>query len=440
MNNPRTRQILTLALPIMGGMLSQSLLNLVDAALVAPLGQDVLAGVGVGGYAVFMLTALVMGLSSGVQTQVARRHGARDYGRRALPLNAGILLALITTLPLTLLAWHYALPLVSLITQDVAVQPVAETYFSWRALAFLPVALTLCFRGYWQGIHRSGIYLRIVLLTHLVNILLSVWLIHGGLGVPPLGAKGAALGTTLSVTLGALIWAWLTWREACPSGFIFRGINLKDLHNTLRLALPNSIQQFLFAISYALLFWMLGQINTASVAAGHVLVHLSLLLILPGVGLGMAAMTLVGHSLGEKDGEAAHRWGWDVVRLASIILALLGLPMLFFPDLLLSVFLHDPQLVELARIPLMITAVMITLDASAIVLNQALQGAGAQRFVMQLSLSLQWLFFLPMAWLWGVHWEGGLLAIWIVQLTYRVINSGLFVWIWQRRRWQRLKV
>ena len=34
----RLRQILTLGLPIIGGMLSQSLINLVDAAMVGPLG------------------------------------------------------------------------------------------------------------------------------------------------------------------------------------------------------------------------------------------------------------------------------------------------------------------------------------------------------------------------------------------------------------------
>ncbi|WP_114418838.1 MATE family efflux transporter [Marinospirillum perlucidum] len=436
----RTRKILTLALPIMGGMLSQSLLNLVDAALVGSLGEKVLAGVGVGGYAIFMLTALIMGLSSGVQSQVARRHGARLYSTRALPLNAAILLALLLTLPLSFLAWQYALPLVGLINQDQAVQQVAAEYFGWRSLALLPVALTLCFRGYWQGIHQSGIYLRIILFTHALNILLSIWLIHGGLGVPALGATGAALGSSLSVTCGALVWGWLTWKKACPSGFFFQPTSLNLLWRTLRLAAPNSLQQFLFAMSYAVLFWFLGQISTPSVAVGHVLVHLSLLLILPGVGLGMAAMTLVGSSLGEEAGDEAHRWGWHAVRLAAVTLAFLGLPMLVFPEEILSLFLYDAHLIELGRVPLMLTGIMITLDSAAIVFNQALQGAGAQRQVMQISLSLQWLVFLPAAWFVGIYWEGGLLGIWYAQLGYRILNSCVFAWIWQQRRWQELEV
>jgi len=436
----RTQKILALALPIMGGMLSQSLLNLIDAVLVGSLGETVLAGVGVGGYAIFMLSAIIAGLSSGVQSQVARRHGEKQYTLRALPLNAAILLALLVTLPLSVIGWFNADWLIATINQTPEVQQVANKYFQWRILGLLPLALTLCFRGYWHGIQKTGIYFRIIIFTHSLNILLSLWLIHGGLGVQALGATGAALGTSISITTGALAWGWLTWRNARPSGFLIKLPHISLCWSTLRLAAPNSLQQFLFAVSYAVLFWFLGQISTASVAVGHVLVHLSLLLILPGVGLGMAAMTLVGNSLGENNQEEAHSWGWEGMRLAALILAVLGLPMLLIPETILSLFLHQDSLIELGKIPLMLTGVMITLDSAALVFNQALQGAGAHRSVMQISLSMQWLFFLPVAWFLGIYLQGGLLGIWIAQLAYRMVNSAVFVRVWQRRRWQGIKV
>ncbi|HKM16178.1 MAG TPA: MATE family efflux transporter [Marinospirillum sp.] len=436
----RRKKILTLALPIMGGMLSQSLLNLVDAALVGSLGETVLAGVGVGGYAIFMLSAIIAGFSSGVQSQVARHQGARQYTIRASPLNAAILLALLITLPLSFFGWFNAGKLIALINPTLEVQQVAKDYFQWRVIALWPIALTLCFRGYWHGIQKTGIYFQIIVFTHTLNILLSIWLIHGGLGIAPLGASGAALGTSISITIGSLIWSWLTWRNACPSGFLLKLPNLNLIWKMLRLVAPNSLQQFLFAVSYAVLFWFLGQISTASVAVGHVLVHLSLLLILPSVGLGMTAMTLVGNSLGENNPEEAYRWGWDSVHLAMIILMVLSLPLLFFPEKILGLFLHQSYLVALGKTPLMLTGVMITLDAAAIVFNQALQGAGAQRLTMQVSLLMQWLIFLPVAWLFGIYFQWGLLGIWSVQLAYRIINSLVFIKIWQQRGWQKLDI
>lgn len=436
----RRQRILRLALPIIAGMLSQSLINLIDAALVGSLGEVPLAGVGIGGYAMFMITALVFGLSSGVQAQTARRHGEEDWERRAMPLNAGLVIAVIAALPITLLCLWQAPRLLALLNQDPAVNAVAVEYFRWRVLSLSAVAMIFCFRGYWNGIQQTGIYLRIILVMHLINVLASIGLIFGHLGLPAMGAAGAGAGTSLSLFAGLAIWAVLSARHASASGFLAGLPRRLTFFTTLRLAMPHSFQQLWFAAGYAVLFWILGQIGTASVAVGHVLVNLSLLLILPGVGLGMAAMSLVGQALGREAHGDAHRWGWEVVHLAWLCLAALALPMALFPDQVLGLFLHDPALIALGRLPLQLTALMIVLDAAALVLAQALLGAGANRTVMTTTLSLQWLVFLPLAWWVGVGLEQGLLGIWWAQLGYRCLNSAWFAAIWQRRRWQQLKI
>ena len=165
----RLRQILTLGLPIIGGMLSQSLINLVDAAMVGHLGETALAGVGIGSYANFMVIALVMGLGSGVQALVARRRGEGRLAEVASPLNAGLLLALLVGLPLGLLCWWAAPWIIDLLADDPAVAAIGQDYFQWRVLAVAAVGLNFAFRGFWNGSHRSGMYMRILLGMHLAN-------------------------------------------------------------------------------------------------------------------------------------------------------------------------------------------------------------------------------------------------------------------------------
>lgn len=432
--------ILKLALPIIAGMLSQSVLNLVDAALVGSLGETALAGVGIGGYAMFMITALLFGLSSGVQAQTARRHGEAVDQRKALALNAGLVIALAIALPLTAICLWQAPRLLWLINQEQAVNAIAVEYFRWRIIGLLPVAMMFCFRGFWNGVQQTGVYLRIAMLMHGMNVLASLGLIFGHAGLPEMGPAGAGAGTLLSQCLGLALWAYHSGRRASHCGFLGCWPGRETLLTTLRLATPHSVQQFWFAAGYAVLFWILGQLDTASVAIGHVLVNLSLFLILPGVGLGLAAMSLVGHAMGRDAMSEAHRWGWDVVRVAWGCLAVLALPMFLVPDQVLSLFLHDPDLVAMGRIPLKLTAVMIVLDAAALVLGQALLGAGANRTVMTMTLTMQWLLFLPLAWWVGIHLGHGLVGIWWVQLAYRCLNSTLFGVIWQRRRWQQVVI
>ena len=431
---PRRLKVMRLALPVMLGMLSQSVLNLIDAALVGSLGEMALAGVGVGGYAMFMMTALVFGLSSAVQSQTARQLGA-DATTPAGPLNAGLVLAVAFALPLTLLAWWQAPRLIGLITQTPDVRALAVTYFRWRVVALVAVAMTLCLRGYWNGRQQTGMYLRIILCVHTFNVLVSLGLIFGLAGLPRMGAAGAGAGTALSLFLGLLLWLAVSLKGALGHGFLIRRPSAYVFRRLGALALPHSLQQLWFAAGYAVLFWMLSQIDTQSVAVGHVLINLSLLLVLPGVGLGVAAMSLVGEALGRDAYRDAHRWGLDALRLAWLLLATLALPMLVFPRPILGLFLADEALVELGTLPLRLTGAMMVLDAAALVLAQALMGAGAQRTVMTLTLGMQWLVFLPVAWWVGVAGGYGLLGIWLVQLGYRALNSLGFLWVWQRRRW-----
>lgn len=429
----RYRKLLSLSLPIVGSMLSQSLMNLVDTALVGRLGEDALAGVGAGSYAIFLATALLLGLASAVQANIAHACGAEDRQQQRAVLSNGMLLGLLMSLLVVGLFWAIKTPLLHWITIHASVQAIAEPYFDWRILGLPAVAMSLVFRGVLNGSHQPGTFLKWLALTHLLNASLSFCLIYGHAGLPEMGASGAGLGTTISLYVGSLAYGLLVVRTLRPS---CRLLSLTLLRTMLGYVIPHSAQQLSFALSLTVLFWIIGLLGTAQQAIAHVLMNLSLLLILPGVGLGMACTTLVGHALGRNHPDAAYRWGIDGVKTAFVVLLVLGIPLWLFPSFLLSLFLPQSNLIAAASPLLIITALMLALDAASLVLNQALYGAGAGQMSMTINIISQWCFFLPLAWLFGPILGGGLLAIWLVQFAQRCINSGLYTWIWRQRHWQ----
>ena len=128
----RRRRILALALPIIGGMVSQNLLNLVDTAMVGALGDSALAATGVGGFAFFMAIATMMGLSAAVQAMAARRIGEGRADEAAAPLNGALLLALGFGVPLTA-ALVWATPwFFPLLNSDPAVYEQGVPYLQYR--------------------------------------------------------------------------------------------------------------------------------------------------------------------------------------------------------------------------------------------------------------------------------------------------------------------
>ncbi len=440
MDRTRVSAILLLGLPIVGGMTSQTLFNLVDTAMVGQLGTDALAAVGVGGFVNFLSVALVMGLSAGVQAMASRRKGEGREAETAVPLNGGLVLALILALPAMAVLMAFAGDIYALVNEDPKVIALGVPYFEARLFALLGVGINFAFRGFWNGIGLSMVYLRTLIVMQLSNIVLNYGLIFGAFGLPEMGTTGAGVGSAIATYIGAATYLWMAWRRARPLGFLAAMPTRETMVTMVRLSLPSSLQQVFFAGGLTALFWIVGQVGTAEVAAANVLINLTLVIILPGLALGLAAASLVGQALGAGDPVDAHRWGWDVVKVAAVVMAALGLPMAVVPELILSIFITDADTRALAIPPLRLVGIVIAIDSIGMVLQNALLGAGAVRTVMTVSIATQWGVFLPVAWLVGPQLGYGLFGIWVCQTGWRVLHSSILAMFWQRRAWTKIKV
>ncbi len=440
MSTSRTRTILTLALPVIGGMVSQNVLNLVDTAMVGSLGSAALGAVGMASFATFMSQAFIMALGTGVQAIAARRLGEGRAGEVAVPLNGGLLLALVLGLPIAGLMWLLSPVIFALLSDDPEVVALGIPYWQSRIFSLVAVGMNFCFRGYWNGINRSGLYLLTLLVMHAVNIFLNYVLIYGKLGAPALGTTGAGIGTTISLWVGTFVYIYFGRRYASDAGFL-RGLpDAATLRGMLRLSLPSGIQQLFFAAGLTALSFIVGKVGTHELGAVNVLLNVTMVALLPGLGFGIVAASQVGQALGRKDPDDARRWGWDVTRVGAVTLALLGLPMFLFPEPILRVFIDDPAALEVARLPLRLSGGLIAIEGVAAVLTNALIGAGDTRRIMFLSVGAQWLLFLPVAYLVGPTLGHGLLGVWIAYLAYRALLAALVAAMWAGGRWVGIRV
>ncbi len=436
----RLQQIMVLALPIMAGMLSQSILNIVDTWMVSSLGSDALAAVGMASNTNYLASAAVIGLGAGVQAMVARRRGENNETAMALPLNAGLSIALLMALPLFLVFYLGAAPLMAFLIDDPLVAPIAADYFGIRIVGIFALGMNFSFRGYWNGVNRSTVYMRTLIVMHVCNVVLSYGFIFGAFGLPELGVYGAGLGTSLALYIASVLYLIQCWMYSRGHGFLAVMPRWPQIRDTLKLALPNSIQQVFFAGGLTMLFWIIARVGTPELAVGHVLITIILFLILPSMGLGMAATSLVSQALGRGDAEDAHRWGVNITLLGMVLLWVIALPLVVVPDLILSIFFHEPELIDLARAPLQITGLFIGLDACGIILSQALLGAGASSAVMKISIILQWAFFIPAAFIVGPVLGYGLLGIWLFQLIQRLLQAIIMARQWKSRTWATIKI
>jgi multidrug resistance protein, MATE family len=436
----RLKRILLLSLPIIGGMVSQNVMNLVDTAMVGTLGDAALGAVGLGGFANFMFMALLLGISVGVQTTAARRKGEGLHGETAVPLNGGLLIVLCVAPPLSALL-YWAVPVIyPYLNGDPDVIAQGVPYLQARVLAILFVGANFAFRGYWNAVDLPRLYMNTLIVMHACNIFLNWVLIFGNLGAPALGTQGAGIASAASTVVGCSIYVWLGFRHARGAGFLQRLPGRAQISALFRLSLPSGIQQLFFSTGFVVTFWIIGQVGTREMAAATVILNLTLVALLPGLALGLAAATLVGQALGRGNPADASRWGWDVARVGMLGLFVLGLPGALWPELLLGVFIHDPETMAVARFPMRLVGLGMAVEGLGMVMMHSLLGAGDTKRVMKIAVLAQWAAFLPLAYLAGPVLGFGLTFIWCMQVGYRAAMAGTFTWFWVRGDWARIKV
>ena len=164
-----------LAIPLIGGMLSQTILNLVDTAMVSRLSNSdaALAAVGFGGFILFTSQAIILGLSTGVQACASRRLGEQREKETAHFLNAALIIILCTAPIITVIVFFSSPALYPFINQDPDVLAEGIPYLQIRSLGIIFVCANFAFRGFWNAVDMTKVYLKTMVLMHLLNIFLN---------------------------------------------------------------------------------------------------------------------------------------------------------------------------------------------------------------------------------------------------------------------------
>jgi len=439
----RANRIFLLAMPLIGGMLSQTILNLVDTAMVSRLQNSdaALAAVGFGGFILFTAQAIILGLSTGVQACASRRLGQERDKETAHFLNAALLIILCIAPILTILVFLTSPFFYPYINEDPDVITEGIPYLQIRSIGIIFISSNFAFRGFWNAVDMTKVYLKTMVSMHLINILLNYILIFGKFGAPELGVSGAAYASLFSLGLGSGLYFYHARKLAGNLGFLNRLPEFPDVLTLIQLSLPNGFQQLFFSTGFLATFWIIGRIGTPEVAAANVLINLMLVAMLPSMAMGLSAATLVGQALGKNNIREAERWGWDVAKLTSAFLGFFGFILAIFPEFIVtSIYSLSPKTTELTIWPLRIVGIFMGFEALGTVMQNALLGAGDTRRVMTISIFNQWILFLPAAYLIGPILGYGLTGVWLLQSIYRVWQTGIFLLLWKGKRWAKVTI
>jgi putative MATE family efflux protein len=259
-----------LAVPVMvtGGM--RVAIRAADFVMVGlAVGDAAIAGLELGYQYYFLGFGLSLAATSGTISVVSRLQGAGERARANLAVKQSLWLSLLLSVPLAVVTWFYAEPMVGVLTDDPDVIGLGGRYLSVIMLAlparFWSMVAARALAG--SADTRTPMYVRTLSVP--TNVVLNAILIFGLFGVPKLGVTGAALGTAIANVLAATVFFALlvSGRYDVTLRLGGRQVDAALLAEIVRVALPLAGMRIAQTFGRFPLLFVLGVLGTPAVAA-----------------------------------------------------------------------------------------------------------------------------------------------------------------------------
>lgn len=453
--------------PLALAMVLQVLFNLVDQYLIARLPPSVsdpsLDALGICDMVAALGTILSYGVSTGTATLIAQHKGAGETASvsRVAWASVGMVIAL-----------GLAFALVGVLGADVIVHDLLGAKGAVRALArdYLRVILggsatvfvMFQITAVERALGNSRLPLVMIVVGNVLNLFLAVLLVYGpgeaptvfswgppiarALGVPRLEVVGAAWATVIARAVAcALPLFWLRKKldvEAHGAALI---PPREVARKVVSLAWPTSAQ---FVVRIAAVLLVIGLVHheyttredsTAGTAYALCL-RLETMALFVSMGWGGCAQTFVGMCLGAGNVPRARQAGWITGAYNVLTMTLLAVAFVYAGRAALGVFTESARVLDLAEGYLSRVGPSYTLFGFAIVLGNAVLGAGASRMALKIDALLVGAVQLPLMLAVVALAHARIETLWNSLVVVNVVTAVVYAVVFRRGEWERFAI
>ena len=421
--------LLNMGIPMILSMMLQAVYNIVDSAFVSNMasgGEQALNALTLAFPIQMLMIAVSIGTGVGANALLSKSLGQGDPEKASRTAGNALFLGIAITAACVLFGLFGAGAYIATQTSNPVILEMGTDYLTVCCVISFGAVFFALFEKLLQATGRSMFSTVSQIIGAVVNIVLDPIMIYGLLGCPELGVRGAAYATVIGQIAAAaagLIFHLKFNRELNksprylkPDGAVIRGI--------YAIGLPAIIAQALLSLMTYGMNRILGRIDEAAVTAYGLYYKIQQFLLFAAFGLRDAITPVVSFNHGKRDRGrilAGIRYGllYTLVIMAAgvILIELLARPFS-------GIFGLSGATQELTVGAMRV----ITLSLMFAGANVAFQGvfqaldAGPQSLV--LSVCRQFLFVLPVAFVFSLIVGHDLSRLWLVWLTFLIAEGA----------------
>ena len=420
---PQLRLVWQLSLPAILTQITTIAMQYIDSAMVGALGADASAAIVLVASSTWLFGGVTAAVSAGFSVQVAHRIGAGEDTEARTVVRHGLAAAMTLAALLALLGLGICRQLPCWLGGGAEICADASAYFLTFSLMLPFSQLNSLTAGFLQC---AG---DMVTPSVLNAVMCGLDVVCNALLIPHFGVLGAGMGTALACALVSLAMGWcccvrnaqLRLRRGETHAF-----RPEILKKAFRIGAPVAVQEIAMTGAMVASTMILAPLGAAAIAANSFAVTAESLCYMPGYGVGSAATTLVGRSVGAGDAAQARRYGNICTALGGALMGCTGLLMMIFCPFVFRLLTPVAEVRTLAAQALRIGLLAEPLFGVSIAAAGALRGAGDTLVPSLLNLGSIWIVRLGLSLL--LVGKLGLRGMWIAMAIELCVRGTLMLW------------
>ncbi len=433
----KLRLIVLLSLPAIIAQISSVAMQIIDAAMLGHLGTKESASVGLVSTTIWLLGGLCSACAAGFSVQVAHHVGANDYAGARNVVRQGMVAGLVFSVVLGIAGMCIAPFLPHWLGASDDICRDAGEYLMIVSSA-LPILLM---NNLAAGSLRCSGNIKLPSMLGVMMCTLDVLFNYLFIFVFNMGTSGAAWGTFVAYTItmvcmvGALVWKDKVLNFKQDLQGIYRPTKM-TLRKALVIGSPISLERGVMCGAQIAISGIIAPLGSVAIAANTFGINIESLCYMPGYGVGEAATTLVGQSMGAKRSDLMRSFAWISMTLGMLTMSLMGVVMWVFAPEMMGLVTEDTEVILLGTEVLRIEAWAEPMFAASIVAYSIFVGAGKTLVPSIMNLGSIWIVRLSLALILAPSM--GLKGVWIAMCVELCWRGAAFIVKLSRKGWSKI--
>ena len=436
------KYLFALIIPLIFESLLNMMIGMADTIMVANCGEAAVSAVSLVDSISVLLIQLFTAFSTGGAVIVSQYLGKRDRESAILSVRNLIYISLVIAVAISALMLIFRGFVIDMVFGSIEddVRTYTDAYFvpillSYPALAFFE-SLTAVSRS--EG--KTARTMAAAILMNAVNISGNALLIYA----LDMGPRGAGIASLSSRVLGCLMMFVLMHKKSeklSIAGLLKGPISPLMIKRILRIAIPAGIESTVFHIGKIIVQSLIATLGTASIAINAVVGNFNSYSNIPGNGINLALITIVGQCRGKDDFRDIYYYTWLMMVIVYLSTLIITIPLYILAPGVIHLYGLLDETAEYA-VPIargcLIACLLIW--PFAFTLPNTLKAVGDVKFIKLTSFFSMWAFRVVLSYVLVKTFGLGVEAIWYSMYADWACRGTLYFIRYRSGKWKEMRV